>query len=220
MESITAYFLRIEPDDIKRQARFKELAERFYFVMACDTTYDIRPELRDAGGEWVSYDDDPPANPLRTIVIRQSDGRATDSPYGLLEDIWTHCRKVILGFCEPDWAGLLRHAYITEQFAREWEQAAREGERGPVADNEPAAAPRKAQDAGAGSWKATAQAIASEYIAKHRRQDLFPSQDDVCNHVEEIMRKRKIYSDHDKPLSAKYIQRNAIQGDWWKANKP
>ncbi len=137
MESITAYFRRTEPDDIKRQARFKELAERFYFVMACDTTYDIRPELRDAGGEWVSYDDDPPENPLRTIVIRQSDGRATDSPYGLLEDIWTHCRKVILGFCEPDWDGLLRHAYITEPFAREWEQAAHDGQMD--ADSESAA---------------------------------------------------------------------------------
>lgn len=139
MESITDYFLRTEPDDIKRLALFKLLVKRVYFVMAVDTTEEIKFSLRDAGGEWVSYDDEPPANPLRAIVVRQSDGDATDSPYVLLEEIWKHCRRVISGLCKPDWNGLLLNAYITEQFAKEWEQAASNRELGADADSDPVA---------------------------------------------------------------------------------
>lgn len=139
MESITDYFLRTEPDDIKRLALFKLLVKRVYFVMAVDTTEEIKFSLRDAGGEWVSYDDEPPADPLRAIVVRQSDGGATDSPYVLLEEIWKHCRRVISGLCKPDWNGLLLNAYITEQFAQEWEQAASKRAPGADTDSEPVA---------------------------------------------------------------------------------
>ena len=31
---------------------------------------------------------------------------------------------------------------------------------------------------------------------------------------------KKIYGPQGKPVSQSYIQRNAIQGDWWKQNKP
>jgi hypothetical protein len=72
-------------------------------------------------------------------------------------------------------------------------------------------------------WVVFARTTASEYINRHRAQDLFPNQSDVCEHVENIMRTRKpkpFLSEHGKPVSAKYIQRNAIQGAWWRANKP
>jgi hypothetical protein len=69
-------------------------------------------------------------------------------------------------------------------------------------------------------WQERARIIASEYIAKHKSQDLFPGQEDVCGHVEKIMRKGKYYGPQGKPLAASYIQRNAIQGNWWKENKP
>ncbi len=71
-----------------------------------------------------------------------------------------------------------------------------------------------------GEWMIKAQEFAKEYIDRHKAQDLFPSQSDVCTHVETKMREMKIYGAHGKPVSAQYIQRNAIQGDWWKRNKP
>jgi hypothetical protein len=70
------------------------------------------------------------------------------------------------------------------------------------------------------NWIEDARRIAKEYIDQHKKEDLFPSQNDVCSHVEKITRKRKIYSDYGKPLAAGYILRNAIQGKWWQANKP
>lgn len=69
-------------------------------------------------------------------------------------------------------------------------------------------------------WIDVARNKALEYIARHRKMDLFPSQADVCGHVSKEMREEKIYSDHGNPLSASYIQRNSIQGKWWQANKP
>lgn len=69
-------------------------------------------------------------------------------------------------------------------------------------------------------WIEAVRAIATEYIQRHKKQDLFPPQKDVCTHLEKVSRERKIYSDHGKPLSAGYILRNAIQGKWWQANKP
>lgn len=69
-------------------------------------------------------------------------------------------------------------------------------------------------------WIESARTEALKYIARHQAQNLFPSQRDVCEHVEEKLREAKTFGPQGKPLSAKYIQRNAIQGDWWKANKP
>lgn len=69
-------------------------------------------------------------------------------------------------------------------------------------------------------WIESARTLAIAYIAKHKAQDLFPSQVDVCGHVQKIMRTKKEFGPQRTPLSASYIQRNAIQGDWWKANKP
>ena len=69
-------------------------------------------------------------------------------------------------------------------------------------------------------WIDVARNKALEYIARHRKMDLFPSQADVCGHVSKEMREEEIYSDHGKPLSASYIQRNSIQAKWWQANKP
>lgn len=78
----------------------------------------------------------------------------------------------------------------------------------------------KVTDATPTSWIEQVRAIALEYIAKHKANDLFPSQKDVCRHVESVARKQKIYGPQGKPLSQSYIQRNAIQGDWWQKNKP
>jgi hypothetical protein len=69
-------------------------------------------------------------------------------------------------------------------------------------------------------WKMKAEEFAKDYIERHRKQNLFPSQLDVCQAVESKMRTEEIYGAHGKPVSATYIQRNAIQGDWWKKNKP
>lgn len=81
----------------------------------------------------------------------------------------------------------------------------------------PAAA---AEPPAAAEWISSAQSVASEYIQRHKELDLFPSQADVCRHVEGVMRKGAIFGSHGKPLSAAYISRNAIQGEWWQRNKP
>lgn len=67
-------------------------------------------------------------------------------------------------------------------------------------------------------WKGAAQAIALEYLTKHKAQDLHPSQNDVAEHVAKEMRAAKIYGPQGKPLTAGTIQREAIQGDWWRKN--
>ena len=69
-------------------------------------------------------------------------------------------------------------------------------------------------------WIDKARGLALEYIDRHKTQDLFPTQNDVCRHVEGEMRKQKIYGPQGKPITQGYIARNAIQGEWWKTNKP
>jgi hypothetical protein len=69
-------------------------------------------------------------------------------------------------------------------------------------------------------WAKAARAIAKEYITRHKARDLFPSQADVCRHLESELRSRKHYGPHGTPLSKTTILREAIQGDWWQANKP
>lgn len=85
---------------------------------------------------------------------------------------------------------------------------------------EPDSAKSSTTKATPADWIEQVREIALAYIAKHKASDLFPSQMDVCRDAEEEARKRKIYGSHGKPISARYIQRNAIQGDWWKKNKP
>lgn len=70
-----------------------------------------------------------------------------------------------------------------------------------------------------GDWVAHAVDFAKKYIDRHKEQGLFPSQANVCDHVECKLRENSIFGSHGKPLSASYILRNAIQGDWWKQNK-
>lgn len=70
------------------------------------------------------------------------------------------------------------------------------------------------------SWVTVAQGLAFGYIERHRQQGLFPTQADVCSYLEDELRERAVYGPHKRPVSASYIQRNAIQGEWWKKNKP
>jgi hypothetical protein len=84
----------------------------------------------------------------------------------------------------------------------------------------PQAAPIELSNQTGMDWVTQARAIAIEYIARHKAQDLFPNQKDVSDEVEEKLRVRKIYGTHGKPVSANYIVRNAIGGEWWNKNKP
>ena len=69
-------------------------------------------------------------------------------------------------------------------------------------------------------WMNAARKIAGEYIERHKKQKLFPSQDDVCTHLEQELRTKKIYGPQKRPLSKATILREAIQGEWWTKNKP
>jgi len=70
------------------------------------------------------------------------------------------------------------------------------------------------------TWQDIARTIAFEYIQRHKANNLFPTQKDVCAHAKEKMDERKIVGPQGRPLEANYIQRCAIQGEWWKSNKP
>lgn len=69
-------------------------------------------------------------------------------------------------------------------------------------------------------WIINSRNFATEYINRYTKQDLFPNQEDVCKHVEDRLRKEKTFGPHGRPLSAAYIRRNAIGGEWWQKNKP
>lgn len=69
------------------------------------------------------------------------------------------------------------------------------------------------------SWVEHAREIALEYIDRHVKQDLYPTQDDVADHLEKECRARKVFGPRG-PLGASTIKREAIQGDWWTQNKP
>ena len=89
-----------------------------------------------------------------------------------------------------------------------------------VSSGTPGSDERPVHKATPARWIENVRAIALEYIAKHKAKDLFPSQSDVCGYIEKMAREKKIYGPQGKPVSQSYIQRNAIQGDWWKQNKP
>lgn len=67
-------------------------------------------------------------------------------------------------------------------------------------------------------WIVKAREFALKYIERHRENDLFPALDDVARHLEKKLKDEKVFSEHGKPLSAAYIKRNALQGDWWQQN--
>jgi len=69
------------------------------------------------------------------------------------------------------------------------------------------------------SWIDSARAIAKSYIEEHQKSNLFPPQNDVSDHVAEELRKQSIHGPNG-PVSSSYVKRQAIQGDWWKKNKP
>lgn len=122
---------------------------------------------------------------------------------------WRQCVRDF--YEEAYWDGL--NAWLKESEPRiTWRFPA------PVEDrSRPAKAPAVTTKS---TWEEAAQDIALEYIRRHEMMNLFPSQSDVCEAVAKEMRERKIYGHHGKPLEANYIQRNAIQGKWWNANKP
>lgn len=105
--------------------------------------------------------------------------------------------------------GLKYHSWVDEYLA------AIETVKSAQSEKSPSGLP----DAGIG-WVAQVREIALEYIARHKANDLFPSLSDVCAHVASVSRGKKIYGSQGKPLSQSYIQRNAIQGEWWKKNRP
>jgi hypothetical protein len=69
-------------------------------------------------------------------------------------------------------------------------------------------------------WTEHAQAAAARYIARHKAQNLYPSQTDVANAVEVELRTDGVMGDNGRPVSAAYIARNALRGKWWAQNKP
>ena len=69
-------------------------------------------------------------------------------------------------------------------------------------------------------WVTTVRDFAKQYIDRHKAQNLFPSQADVCEKAEAYLSEKRIFGSHERPLSAAYIGRNAIQGAWWQQNKP
>ena len=69
------------------------------------------------------------------------------------------------------------------------------------------------------SWVEEAQDSAKKFIDNHIQRNLYPSQNDVADHVEQDLRSRNIVGPNG-PLSASYIKRQVIQGAWWKENRP
>lgn len=70
------------------------------------------------------------------------------------------------------------------------------------------------------SWKQQAELAAFAYIARHKAQNLFPSQKDVAQAVEGTLRAGGVKGDNGKPVSAAYVEREVLRGAWWRANKP
>lgn len=70
------------------------------------------------------------------------------------------------------------------------------------------------------SWQDHAQAAALKYIARHKAQNLYPSQSDVASAVEVELRAAGVLGDSGRPVSAEYVARNALRGKWWAQNKP
>ena len=69
------------------------------------------------------------------------------------------------------------------------------------------------------SWIDSAREIGKSYIEEHQKKNLFPTQDDVSDHIAKQLRKQSIHGPNG-PVSSSYVKRQAIQGDWWKKNKP
>jgi hypothetical protein len=70
------------------------------------------------------------------------------------------------------------------------------------------------------AWQEHAQAASLKYIARYEAQNLYPTQGDVANAVEVELRTAGVVGDSGRPVSAEYIARNALRGEWWAQNKP
>lgn len=79
-------------------------------------------------------------------------------------------------------------------------------------------APEVIKGEGGNNLESKIHSLAIEYIQRQKANDLHPSQQDVANKLEELMRGQKIYGVHNRPMSASYIKRNFLQGDWWREN--
>lgn len=67
-------------------------------------------------------------------------------------------------------------------------------------------------------WAAQAQAIVMGHGKVERAYYL--SQRDLCEHAEKVMREKGINGANGKPLDWQTIKKEAIQGEWWRANFP
>ncbi len=88
-----------------------------------------------------------------------------------------------------------------------------------VASTQPKSAPEEIRTGKVNSWVSSAQEIAKSYVEKHKKNDLYPTQNDVSKYVADELRKQSIHGPNG-PVSSSYVKRQAIQGDWWKKNKP
>ena len=68
-------------------------------------------------------------------------------------------------------------------------------------------------------WIERAREIALEHLRQNKAMDWHPPLGDVSEHVAKEMRSKKMYGPQGKPLSATYIKREALQGDWWRRNQ-
>lgn len=122
MEKLSKFLLRVEPDERKRLTLFRSLVPRLYLVRAYDTTERGLEVCNDGGQEWFDEDSDhPPEQPLRLVVVRHSQGSASDSPYSLMVQVLAHCRNVLrdrsdqIGADSP-----LSDTYIADEHAEDW----------------------------------------------------------------------------------------------------
>lgn len=70
------------------------------------------------------------------------------------------------------------------------------------------------------TWQEHAHSSALKYIARYEAQNLYPNQADVASAVEVELRTAGVVGDSGRPVSAEYIARNALRGEWWAQNKP
>ena len=129
-------------------------------------------------------------------------------------------RKERLAECSDKWTLATLVQTLGDVAPFRMKQAVKKAQQPAEATQTARAESKGLSEANAHQWIANAQAIAITYIDRHKEQDLFPTQNDVCVHVAKELRINKIYGAHGTPLEPNYIKRNAIGGKWWQANKP
>lgn len=76
----------------------------------------------------------------------------------------------------------------------------------PASELEPQATRIKPEPA----WIDEARKVAKAYMTDRKSKDLHPTQWHVAQHVEEVLRNRKVYGPSGAPVSAAYIKRHAL----------